>query len=255
MIRLSTPTKSLPRAWRRQRSLEKHSRVAFKSAVAQQPPDALGADVQRRRGDGGRARAGSSRVAGHGMLDDHPDAFAWFVTWLYRSEVPEGKTVSYQRILYNLYVLGEKLLLNELPNKTMDRIRENHAATHKVSGASSRHSEYVGMLYDNTLEDSPIRKFIVQMMAYDYFNSLVASGSAGLIGGDALRYPLNPAFQLSFTFDNCRFHRHGSGEICYLRTTHLNQLATSATPSNSLASSQHLGAVPTSQFLFVFGRN
>jgi hypothetical protein len=158
------------------------------------------------------------------------------VTWLYRSEVPEGNTVSHQRILYNLYILGEKLLLNELANKTMDRIRENHAATHKVSGASSRHFDYVGMIYDNTLEDSPIRKFIVQMMAYDYYNSSVQSRSAGLIGREELqrlwevtkehgdlfkdffahvlafsmvKCPLNPSLQLSFAFDNCRFHRHG----------------------------------------------
>ncbi|KAI9053318.1 hypothetical protein LZ554_002281 [Drepanopeziza brunnea f. sp. 'monogermtubi'] len=216
------------------------------------------------------------------MLDDDPDAFAWFVTWLYRSEVPEGETVFHQRILYNLYMLGEKLLLNELVNKTMDRVRENHAATHKVSGASSRHSEYVGMLYDNTLEDSPIRKFIVQMMAYDYYNSSVESGSAGLIGREALqrlwevtrehgnlfedffayiltfsmvKCPPNPSLQLSSTFDNCRFHRHESGEICYLRMTQLNTSATSATPPDSLASSQNSGAVPASQSLFVFGRN
>ena len=56
--------------------------------------------------------------------DDSPGAIGLFIHWLYKSNIAPGHSLSYVYDLYDLYILTNKLCLDELKNKTMDAIVE-----------------------------------------------------------------------------------------------------------------------------------
>jgi hypothetical protein len=61
------------------------------------------------------------------LPEEHPGAFSLSVNWLYRSRATHVNTVRHWINLFNLYIFAEKLCLNELANRTIDRIRHMEA--------------------------------------------------------------------------------------------------------------------------------
>ncbi|KAE9381266.1 hypothetical protein N431DRAFT_278758, partial [Stipitochalara longipes BDJ] len=58
------------------------------------------------------------------MPDDSAEAFSLFVDWLYRSKIPAGNTEKHLHNLYDLYILAEKLEIDQLKDKAMDAIQD-----------------------------------------------------------------------------------------------------------------------------------
>lgn len=185
------------------------------------------------------------------MPDDDAEAFARLVTWLYSSKLPKAVSAQHQMLLYNLYILAERLLMTELADRTIDLIRKNHEATFTVVGACRRHLRHIGHIYNRISENSPLRTFAIHMMAYDYWKTQVCDVKEGepLIGKEAMlmiwetsqehmdffhdffsRILMRPAkhrledqedpfcnpSKNFCCYDACFFHRHAEDEVCHL---------------------------------------
>lgn len=196
---------------------------------------------------------------------DDPTAFELFIDWLYRSSLPSLREFEGRKTLYNLYFFAEKLCLNDLANQTMDKIRENHRRwlyTHVEA-----HFQLLGDVYSNTLADSPLRTFIIMIAVYEFYwvkDTVQLEGEngtkpKGALGSNRLRKlldickndpdlfddylthsqrfndtnrPRDPSNSASNGFyGDCYFHRHGKGEICYLKASKLVIHDSSTDPS------------------------
>ena len=72
----------------------------------------------------GFTESASRKVA---LPEDCPDTFAWFVKWAYSGDLaPLGITFGCDAIFFmtKLYVLADKLLCEDLKNRTMDMVQE-----------------------------------------------------------------------------------------------------------------------------------
>lgn len=173
------------------------------------------------------------------LPEDDPDAFNVFVDWLYRSTVPDVKDDVQLRAHFHLYMLAEKLCLNELANKTMDQIKNNKA------DASKQIELILGMnkqIYDNSSGDMSLRPYVVHSLLYllterqtdsqghyhPHFADQdlsrvwkVCHGCEEFFKDFVVHFK---SFSHKFGFpkpsspklDQCFFHRHAEGETCHL---------------------------------------
>jgi hypothetical protein len=187
-----------------------------------------------------KAFSGSFKESEGIMLlpDEHPGAFSLFVDWLYRSRISHVSTARHWVNLFNLYIFAEKLCLNELANRAIDRIRHMEAcgSLDIVTIALTSH------VYKNTFADSPLRRYCVEALAYDlsreameqhipvddrlkqiweysrndcdlfvdYFRYLQQEHR-----GEDLETPAAVGNEPIGEMIKCRFHRHAKGEECY----------------------------------------
>ncbi|PVH85710.1 hypothetical protein DL98DRAFT_583302 [Cadophora sp. DSE1049] len=158
-----------------------------------------------------------------------------------------------QRLLYDLYILAEKLCMDDLANRAMDRIRENHENTFMTSGATDRNLKHVRDIFDRTAQHSPLRDFMLHIMVHDIYYAASKARQYGLlisredlmkiwdIGQDHPEFyeeffvrllPIGPAQSqashpireegladtrnILFSDTRCLFHKHTVGEVCYL---------------------------------------
>jgi hypothetical protein len=98
------------------------------------------------------------------LPEDGPSAFDLFVELLYSGIVPDGNSTEYFIQPHKLYVFAEKHCLNELANKTMDKIQTVH---HSYFDAHTS-PPLAAYVFNNTAPDSPIRKFSIEALA-SYF--------------------------------------------------------------------------------------
>jgi hypothetical protein len=175
------------------------------------------------------------------LQDEHPGAFSLFVNWLYRSRISHVSTARHWVDLFNLYIFAEKLCLNELANRTIDRIRHMEACSSLdiVTIALTIH------VYKKTFADSPLRQYCVEALAYDlsreameqhipvddrlkqiweysrddcdffvdYFRYLREHRGEDLETPAAVGVEVGDEYNSEML--NCRFHRHAKGEECY----------------------------------------
>ncbi|KAK0126587.1 hypothetical protein ONS95_008175 [Cadophora gregata] len=189
------------------------------------------------------------------MPKDDPVTFKRFLAWTYAGRLPESRGTTSQRLLYDLYILAEKLCMNDLANRTIDRIKENHEHTFKIAGATDRNLKHIGHIYDHTSQRSPLRNLMLSIMGHDYY----FAASKNLTGGSlvsrehlkkiwevgqkhpdfyedlfTLLLPIVPEQQhhqvlrptqeqaletlrsVLFSDARCSFHKHGAREFCYL---------------------------------------
>ena len=187
------------------------------------------------------------------MPDDDPVTFKRLLTWVYARKMPQAKGTTNQKLLYDLYIMAEKLCMFDLANRTMDRIRECHENTFSISGATDRNLKYAGHIFDGTTPSSPLRNFMLYIMVHDINYAASKARHAGLlisrehlmkiwdIGQDhpefyedlfARLLPIVPAWSKAllktpdealadnrdvlFSNSTCLFHKHLAGEGCYL---------------------------------------
>ncbi|KAH7417449.1 hypothetical protein BKA64DRAFT_769402 [Cadophora sp. MPI-SDFR-AT-0126] len=187
------------------------------------------------------------------MPEDDPVTFQRFLSWVYGRKLPQSKGTTGQKLLYDLYILAEKLCMNDLANKTMDRIRESHENTFTTSGATDRNLKHVGDIFDRTAQSSPLRDFMLYIMVHDIYYAASKARQGGLlisredlmeiwnIGQDhpefyeeffarllrigpvqsQARRPkredaLAEVRDFLYSGTRCIFHKHSVGELCYL---------------------------------------
>ncbi|KAK0119335.1 hypothetical protein ONS95_008177 [Cadophora gregata] len=97
------------------------------------------------------------------LADETPGAFALFIDWLYKSNIVKHYTRTHFINLVNLYILSEKICLNDLGNRAMDRIREIMYDNEYLTPTPA----LVCYIYDKTPQGSPIRDWSVRSLAYD----------------------------------------------------------------------------------------
>ncbi|KAL2072711.1 hypothetical protein VTL71DRAFT_12054 [Oculimacula yallundae] len=178
------------------------------------------------------------------MSEENPLVFRKLLAWLYNSKLPNGFGTSCQRLLYDIYIMAEKLCMEELANMTIDRIRINQHDILTHGGGPERHFKHVKHIYDNTGENSPLRTLLVQMMSLDlkYNGPRIRDGKSTL-SGEVLEALWEVSkdhkefFQSFFTeytrksqrddyqfrpatvkIEFCYFHKHRRGGVCYLPT-------------------------------------
>jgi hypothetical protein len=184
------------------------------------------------------------------LPEEHPGAFALSVDWLYRSRVTHVNTVRHWINLFNLYIFAEKLCLNELANRTIDRIRHMEARSPIaiVTLALASH------VYKKTFTDSPLREYCVAALVYDlsskdkhvpaddrlkqmwkycrddsdlfvdYFRYLREHE------GKAMETPAKGEKDYDSDMSECKFHRHAKDQECYLCSPDIDF---SSTPSET----------------------
>ena len=95
------------------------------------------------------------------LPEDQPPIFDLFLQWLYTGDVPVTSSDAYLDWSESaaLYVLAEKLQISELKNAVIDQwICKNKATDEYPIGI-------VAYVYTNTLDSSPLRRLVVEMVA------------------------------------------------------------------------------------------
>jgi hypothetical protein len=136
--------------------------------------------------------------------------------------------------LFKLYVLAEKLCLNEFANKTMDELRIMYYNFDDTFTPPT----LVDYVYSHTFDDSPLREFCVQAATFEFFvcpsnsKSIYKESSDGVkkiwkafaTHGDFFesyilylrqnhRHGLpNPGEGMGI----CKLHRHAKDKACYI---------------------------------------
>lgn len=170
------------------------------------------------------------------LPDDSPGAFSIFIDWLYRSIVPPGHTEEYFNNLFKLHVLASKLCLNELADRSIDRIRD---MARKCDGNADITPALVDFVYSKTSTESPLRIYCIHGLAFNLWDHCFPPVPARQ--ELATIWPLcrdhkeffeefftylktheisegvpDPSDKDSYGSRACFFHRHGDQERCYL---------------------------------------
>jgi hypothetical protein len=169
------------------------------------------------------------------LPEEDSGSFALFVDWLYRFTVPHSNTREHFINLFKLYVFAEKLCVNELANQTIDQIRCTMSHNNKARITVPLTS----YIYKNTFDDSPIRNWCIQNLAYELWerghkSTIPGEGKLKLIldlnqsqsdlvmdyfaflrthPNSITRRETEPGKNCQFNL--CEFHRHGPKERCY----------------------------------------
>lgn len=95
------------------------------------------------------------------LPEDDTEAFVLFVRWIYNLPPHKASTSATVAALFGLYILAEKFCMETLKNLSMDVVRASYS-----DGCRSRISEHIDLIYGNTPENSPMRRFITNYFAY-----------------------------------------------------------------------------------------
>jgi hypothetical protein len=172
------------------------------------------------------------------LPEEHPGAFLLFIDWLYRSKISHVNTVRHWLTLFDLYIFAAKLCLNELANRTIDRIRHMESCTPAaaVTFALARH------VYKNTFEDSPLRGYCVAALFFNFSSKLSKDKHVPADDrlkqmwkysrddfdlfvdyfpylreheGKVMKTPAEEGKDHNSEMSECKFHRHAKNEECY----------------------------------------
>lgn len=166
------------------------------------------------------------------LPEECPGAFGLFVDWLYRGTVPLVASQYHLERLFKLYVFAEKLCMEELANKTMDKIREMCGlyVDAETTPAMATH------VFQNSFLDSPLRNWALEDLVFglDPFNRSgipdeTLSGAVRKLCRDNDDFfeayfrhiratadgPSNPRANGRL----CDFHRHEWNQLCYVATS------------------------------------
>lgn len=170
------------------------------------------------------------------LQDETPGAFALFVDYLYRSEVPKGHSQTYIDNLYDLYIFAERICLNELRNMAMDQILDASLKYKQMTTIAQ-----TTKVYRNTSTFSKLREFCTICMACAAVSKPPGNSTPVVSRSELLKlHPMSaefPEFFMDyFTYlqlfsspaeqdprnwndadedDRCLYHHHGESEICH----------------------------------------
>lgn len=100
-----------------------------------------------------------------------PNIFELLIDWVYRGRIPHGNTHEYYVNLHKLYVLADLNCNFDLANDTIDKIdttAKEQKLYHGVDVVTNIH--LVSYIYENTADGSPIRRYVIQAMAYSMWD-------------------------------------------------------------------------------------
>ncbi|KAI9720198.1 MAG: hypothetical protein M1812_003016 [Candelaria pacifica] len=174
-----------------------------------------------------KAFDGKFKEGQEGMMylpKDDPVPFEIVVTWLYRQSIDEipttGDVEAYASLeqTVDLYILADKLCINTLKNMAMDRLQRGLLSGNRIIDTECT------KVYKSTLADSPLRRFVARLTAWDlqghwntklseYVNEEADLDFAKdiielLRNRSSIPDPRNPS--------KCEYHEHTDGETCYL---------------------------------------
>lgn len=169
--------------------------------------------------------------------------FSDFVDWLYRSDGLVGKCTTAEQFvgLFKLYFFAERLCINDLQNRLIDRVRLTTAdLLHEIECGPWISIPFAAFIFKNTTKASPMREYCIQELAYRLWkgdgSTLPTSedmkeicahwSSQGELIEDFFEFLRFSPCEIDPPWDNdefelqkvsiCKFHRHVKGEICYL---------------------------------------
>ncbi|KAG4424730.1 hypothetical protein IFR04_002078 [Cadophora malorum] len=100
------------------------------------------------------------------LSDETSGSFSLFVHCLYKGAIPDGNNIDHFENLINLHIFSEKICYGELGNWAMDSLRAitfDHPHI-KITAVFTIH------VYSNTGSISCLRKWCVQMLAFDLWH-------------------------------------------------------------------------------------
>ncbi|KAH7417450.1 hypothetical protein BKA64DRAFT_769404 [Cadophora sp. MPI-SDFR-AT-0126] len=181
------------------------------------------------------------------LSEEKPAVFGMFVDWLYSSNSQVRKCTTNEQFvgLFNLYFFAERLCINNLQNRLIDRIRLTAAGILE----HERHGPWItipfaAFIFNNTAKGSTIRKYCIHELAYRLWMQKEKTFDSTLPDSEAMseisaHWSQQPDLMKEF-FDflrsapneidppgidyewhqqevlECRFHNHGKDEICYV---------------------------------------
>jgi hypothetical protein len=178
------------------------------------------------------------------LPEDNPTTFGHLVNYIYRNTLPQLPSKSpnmdekfeYSIGLEGLFLLAEKVCMNELSNKTMDAIQD-HDRVHKLC------SSCYGLesIYQITHENSKLRIYRLLSCMGDYLDQRNTEKDTTEVGDMLLRVPEiardfvlfqvkhaeplkantlpDPESRSTEGYGRCFFHRHAKGERCHLEAS------------------------------------
>ena len=167
------------------------------------------------------------------LPEEDPGAFRILVKWLYQGQIDDvsnmdkDKKWEYAYACQNLYMLCERIGIQELKNRAIDQFRKGCYETRLVPGADE-----IKPIYERTPVDSPFRKLVSRVaarqimdpdskrdasvyrdcfkdapdFAVDVLNA-IRDGTEGVLLDDPTEG------------NSCRYHEHANGETCH-KTVH-----------------------------------
>ena len=98
------------------------------------------------------------------LPDDDPVAFSHFQLWLYTGNIIEShecpKDITW-KVLISLYLFGDVRGIPKLQNEAIDLFIDKNAAMSQVPG------DRLNLIYENTLDGSPLRKLMVDLFTFN----------------------------------------------------------------------------------------
>ncbi|KAM3077598.1 hypothetical protein ACMFMG_006934 [Clarireedia jacksonii] len=144
-----------------------------------------------------RAFDGSFKEGQEGKMyleEESAGAVAIFVEWLYRSRIRPTTHLRYLHDLFKLYVMAEKICLDELADRVIDAIIRSFYDKLHYYHLTLEMSSY---LWGKTRKGSPMRKFIVEAIGHGYYDEI----------GCKTRDPENSKHDLKCLWPICKKHK------------------------------------------------
>lgn len=98
------------------------------------------------------------------LLEDDPVVFSHFELWLYTGKILElhesVKNIAW-RVLTKIYLFGDARGIPELQNATIDLYIDKNYAAKEIP------TYEINLIYENTLENSPLRRLLVDFMSFN----------------------------------------------------------------------------------------
>ncbi|TVY19578.1 hypothetical protein LARI1_G003407 [Lachnellula arida] len=103
------------------------------------------------------------------IVDVRPKAFGLFVNWLYTQNVVQDQDNAPPMInLVDLWLLGDRFLIPSLQNETLVALDQDRVGTGRRIGFYHR-------VYDNTVQGSPLRRYLAQTTATGFPQNVAIS--------------------------------------------------------------------------------
>ncbi len=126
------------------------------------------------------------------LPDDNPEAFTLFVDWLYRHKIPSGNSESYIHTLYDLYIMANKMCLEDLMDATMDTIQDT-AKEHDLLDVLFTKDLFLKVVSALTCLNAGLVNFLICLTSYATI-SRIKSPVAENEDGESASERTSPAF-------------------------------------------------------------
>ncbi len=160
------------------------------------------------------------------LSEDVPEAFNWFVTWLYSGVVNAVRTSHDACIGFKTYIMADKFLVVALKNDLMDAIRRFYARQYmgaELLELLAKHGDFEGELkgfvLDQVTHDLLEHKGNMELDPYSpsdwecsTINNFLAKGSSTAVDTFwALRNRAGKQLLDPSSLEGCYYHEHPSG--------------------------------------------